>query len=408
VSQLPDPEPIGESTGSARYKSPLGLNKEPGGRKIEVLKFTKGGRNSNWPSLLLVCAYIAQCHKQVTVGDVIRCILEQLKAKLSKPAIVSDAMEALRKGDILAEAQNAEGRRVFSMKRYKFNCSPELAEIHSLISELHRDSTGALIIEQVLKGPDIPITSIPPPEAVAIWRPCVRSENGLYGGNVFEGHGLLQECYYNSDKYHTLHETEADGSIRKDANGGYVLREEFVDHKEVPCMLGRLHNKIVITHAAAVRGMMCKAMEAYPLMVPVGSDRKVRARFFHVEKYMGFTDIVVEPTAKDMVFHYGDGVGMGKHAIQRSDKMSDSKGGGSAGLKSYEAIRPGTEFSWEFTAPLKPWVTPEEFKRWLSVALRYPIRSFSHARGNQVGTCTLLKLEYKSLADPAADWVEVP
>ena len=119
--------------------------------KVVDVSLSKSDKKG-WINLLLICAYAVQCRGIATVYAVFQDLKDLGPSRLVAGS-VSDALKALQKQDIIAVGENAEGVKVYSMKRIKFNCSnPEVATVSGLIQELKTDATGMLIIEKFTKA----------------------------------------------------------------------------------------------------------------------------------------------------------------------------------------------------------------------------------------------------------------
>lgn len=375
---------------------PKGTNQEqrPGGNgkgvKVEGIRFTK---KENWLDLLLVLAYDIGSRGQATVSEVLHDIEVKFNCTFwanKGMNMVSDGLEALRKQDLLAEAQNSEGQGVFSLKRIKFNCNPALISMKALIEELKSDAAGMLIIERFTSGEGAKQTRERPEEPadfqieyVLLWP--------ILGSQVWAGNLYLQEMYFAAGKYFTLHELNKDGTIKLDKNGNRVMKEEFSDHTEIPLMFERsADGKIVAAHTATISGFFEKAFEAFP---PSAHAR----RGYQAREFIGCAPIICEP----------ENLSIEKKPVIRNEK-GVGQGGQACGLRNYEVLKPGLKLTLEIACCTKNFITPPEMRRWLKRVLRMPIRSMSPARGRQTGGAKLLGLKYRLWSSDSDDYIDVP
>lgn len=367
---------------------PKGTNKKkrPGngtGVKVEGVTFNKG---STWIELLLVCAYIIQSRGGATVAEVLYVITEILFSKV-RPNTVSDSLEALRKQEILAEGQNAEGHRVFSMKRVKFNCNPEIAQVKSMVEELKADAAGQLIIERFKKP--LGKEKAPRPSEPAdfslefvILRPWL-------GAQVWDGNQVLQDLYFAAGRWLTLHQTDSKGKIKM-KNGAYLYKPEFSDHTERPLMFDRtVDGKIIATHTHSIQHFLARAASAW-------SPSPALKYKSQVEEFFGLTDIVCNPP-EDMM------------RVSKGSIFREGYGGQriAAGLKNYEALKPGLRLEMEFVCPTKDFVDPAKLKFWLERVFRFPLRGMSPARGAQYRAMILKSMKYRPWDRYDEDWIEL-
>jgi hypothetical protein len=373
--------------GTQSAGKPIGTNKEerPGNGKgvpVNKITFTKDTKSvdkiGSFFDLLLVSAYCVQARGRATVSEVHDDITGRLNANVRKPTL-ADALEGLKKQEIVAEGQDNDGNTVYSMKRFKFNCSPAIAQgAEGLIQELRADSTGALIIERYIgdKGGGTDTRAARPSDP-ADGRVTFVIRDGWLGSQVFDGNDELQEYYFEAARYFTLHlmrHERLNGNADKipEKNGVRVMLDKF--DSERPLMFERTYDgKIKACHAHSVKNFFKNNVEGGR---PLGEC----ARGYHVLDYFGFTDIIVEPSEHMLTFS--------KRPVMRDEKGPQSKG---AGLKYYECLKAGTELVMEFSFPTKNFITPQQLKNWIARALYTPPRSMSPARGAQVGTGALLK-----------------
>jgi len=374
---------------------PSGTNKEtrPGGNghgvRVEGIKFTK---KDNWLDFLLVLAYDIGSRGQATVSEVLHDVEIKFNCTFHGNRglnMVSDGLEALRKQDLLAEAQNADGQGVFSLKRIKFNCNPALVSMKAMIEELKSDSAGMLIIErftagegakQVKERPEEPADFLI--EYLLLWP--------ILGSQVWAGNLYLQEMYFALGKLLTLHETNPDGTIKLDKNGNRVMKEEFSDHTDVPLMFERGTDCIVAAHTATISGFLEKAFEAFP-------PSTYAKRGYQAREFIGSAPIVINPPS----------ITIEKKPVIRNEK-GVGQGGQACGLRNYEVIKPGVQLTLEIACCTKNFITPPEMYKWLKRVLRMPIRSMSPARGKQTGGAKLLSLKYRPWSSDSDDYQEVP
>jgi hypothetical protein len=386
--------------GSQTAIKPVGTNKEErpgngGGVKVKKIQFGKKSEGpGNYFDLLLVIAYCVQARGRATVGDVFDDITTRLVATVNKNTLAG-ALEALKKQEILAQGDDCDGNRVYSMKRFKFNCSPTIAEgPEGLTKELRADSTGALIVEKFIaakdkKGADTP-RPCGPVDAIA----TIVLTDGWLGGQLWDGNDELQENYFEAGRYYTLHlqrHQRINGIKEIPKKDGLIPMLDRFD-AERPLMFERTYDgRIKATHAHSVQNFFKNAVEGGR---PINNNCR---RGFDVSNFMGFTDIIVEPNEMQLTFS--------KRPIHRNEKGPKSE---SASPKYYECLKPGTELDIHFSFPTENFVTPEEMKKWLTLTLRTCIRSMSPARGDQVGTgCKLKQFRIKPWNKYDEDWSEI-
>jgi hypothetical protein len=392
--------------GTQSAGKPRGTNKKerPGGGNgdsvnAKGVRFTKKTEGpGNWYDLLLASAYCVQCRGRATVTDIYDDITAptRLNCTVHKNT-AADALEALKKQEILAEGQDNDGNQVYSMKRFKFNCSPSIAQgAEGLIQELRTDSTGALIIERftAAKGGGTDTSKSRPCNPVD-GRATVVLTNGFLGAQVWDGNDELQENYYEAGKFFTLHlprhkRMNGNGEKVPEKDGVKIILDRFDSDR--PLMFERTFDgRIVACHAHSVQNFFKNAVEGGR---PISPDC---TRGYHVCDFFGFTDVVVDPKEQQLTFS--------KRPVMRDEKGPQSKG---AGLKYYECLKPGSELEIYFSFPTTNFVTPQQVKFWLERMLHLCIRSMSPARGDQVGTgAKLKKFEVKSWADYEKDWQEI-
>lgn len=407
---------------------PRGTNKEKRdgngeGVKAEGITFTKKSdpeAEGNWCITLVVHAYLVQCRGFAAVTDIIEDIKFRLNSRIHENTS-SDALEALKKQDIIAESQGADGSRMFSMKKAKFNCTPPIANVRHLIEEVTSDSTGMLIIERFTGGST---RTVPWPKCVHVFVATFMIIRDWLGSQIWAGNESLQQKYFAAGKYLTLHECDKHGVPKLDAQGNFILQQRFKDAKDVPLMFERTcDGKIIATHAAAVKGFLINSVRACP-------PTEECSREHHVDNHFCFSDIVLEPEDKrgfNLVKlpalrqtsttaavsgceekQGGDDKGLSliKLPVMREVMGAEARG---AGPKNHEIIPAGTTLNWAFSCPTENFITPQQMKAWLAFILRYPNRSMSPARGAQYGAAILKSLKHKKVVfnGHEEEWVEV-
>lgn len=389
----------GNPEGTQSAGLPKGTNKteRPGNGSGVIAKAVRFSKKSDgegcWFDLLLVVAYCVQTRGRAGVTDVHDDITTRLLSKVHKGTL-ADALEALKKQEILAEGQDNSGNTAYSMKRFKFNCSPEISQgAEGLIRELRSDSTGALIIEKFTGDKAAGTKAKPRPCDTVDARATFLVTNPFLGSQVWDGNDDLQENYFDAERYLTLHvkrHKRMEGVTKiKEKDGMKVMLDRFDGDR--PLMFERTWDgKIVASHAHSVQNFFVNAVEGGH---PIGSV----TRNYEVKGNFGFTDIIVEPDERQMTFS--------KRPVIRDERGPQSK---AAGLKYYEALKAGIVLTMEFSFPSKNFATPEEVKFWLARVLRLCIRSMSPARGDQVGTGSILqKFEVRPWSAFDGGWQEV-
>jgi hypothetical protein len=386
----------GKPRGTNKKERPEGGN---GGVQAKGVRFTKKSEGpGNFFDLLLTEAYLVQCRGRATVSEVYDDITAESRLNCTvHKNTCADGLEALKKQEILAEGQDNDGNLVYSMKRFKFNCSPSIAQgAEGLIQELRTDSTGALIIERfsASKGGGTD-TSKSRPSEPADARFEMDLTNGWLGAQVWDGNDELQENYFDAKKFLTLHlqrhqRMNGDGAKIPERDGMRIMLDKF--DSERPLMFERTYDgKIIACHAHSVQNFFKNAVEGGR---PISEDC---TRGYHVCDYMGFTDVIVEPEERQLTFS--------KRPVMRDEKGPQAKG---AGLKYYECLKPGTRLVVNFSFPTKNFATPQQMKFWLERTLQLCIRSMSPARGDQVGTGAVLKkFEVRPWNEYEKGWQEI-
>ncbi|MFW9801184.1 MAG: hypothetical protein ACFFFC_00905 [Candidatus Thorarchaeota archaeon] len=385
--------------GNQTAVKPIGTNKKerPGGGdgvKVKGLRFSKKSEGEgNYFDLLLIITYCVQARGRATVSDVYSDITERLSSRVHKNTL-ADALEGLKKQEILAQGDDHDGNRVYSLKRFKFNCSPAIANgPEGLTQELRTDATGALIIEKFTAEKNgKPQKPLPcdPVDAIA----TIILTDGWLGGQIWDGNDELQENYFEAGKYYTLHlkrHQRMRGETQIPEKDGVMIMLEKFD-AERPLMFERTYDgQIKATHAHSVQNFFANAVEGGR---PINENC---TRFYDVRNYFGFTDIIFEPHEGQLTFS--------KRPIHRNEKGPKAE---SATPKYYECLKPGTELDIRFSFPTTNFITPHEVKKWLTLALRSCIRSMSPARGDQVGTGAKLKnFHIRPWAKYEGGWQEI-
>lgn len=387
--------------GTQSAGKPIGTNKEkrPGngagngnGVKAEKVTFTKkSDGDGSFFDLLLVSVFCVQVRGKATATEVSDDIETRLNSKVRLNTL-SDALEALKKQEILAMSQDGDGNTAYSVKRYKFNCSPAIFAqgVLGTINELRADSTGALIIEKfsnnkVKEAAPRPSHPVDARATFVITRPFL-------GAQIWDGNLELQENYFEAGRYFTLHlnrHKRMEGAELKDPWNAKLNPAFDADR---PLMFERTYDgRIVASHAHSVQNFFRNAVES-------GRSVGLCKRGFDVTNSMAFSDIIVEPSESQL--------SLTKSPIFRGNERGPQDK--SAPPKYYETLKAGTELVIEFSFPTKNFVTPKEMKFWLERVLYLCIRSMSPARGDQVGTRGVLKkFEICDWEKFDEGWVEV-
>jgi len=388
----PAADPVGDQSAT----KPRGQNKEKrpgngGGVKVEGVSFSKSkdeDKPGNWFELLLVTAYAIQTCGGATVREIAEYIIAALNSKV-RDGTVSDAVEALRKQNIVAVGQNSDGSKSYSMKSWRFNCGNlEVAQVTEMVKTLRADSTGEMILEKFRKEQP---TKAPWPAEPHYFEATIQLLCHWLGGHVWAGSRYQQLGYFGCAGWHTLHfnyDERLKGKCCK-GKGPFKLRPRYADHKSAPLMFERRAGKIVAAHKANIRGFLEHGISY------LGTPSKNVTHGRSVDHF-ATQAILIEPEERELCDRL--------IPIVRGNTRGNEQQG--AGLANHEVLIEGTELVWSFAMPTKNFMTPGEVKEWLSYILTMPHRSMSPARGAQYGEAVLMKLRHRPVFG-GGDWVDV-
>jgi len=374
--------------GTRRSKRPRGLEGNEG-VIVEKVPFNK---KEGWVNLLLVTAYSVQCKGQCSAAEVFHDLSSVLGIKVQQRT-VSEALEALKKKEIVACAYNAEAIAVYSMKRHKFNCSVEIAQgPQPLVSALQLDTAGALIVQEFSKGLDKERY----PSEPADYKVVFELLQPMLGGNTWKGNDTLQALYFNGP-YYTFHKTDEHGDLLLE-DGKPVLLERFQDEQASFSLFGRMgYGEIEVTHPHAIAGWLRGSWEG---------GRPIEKRSpYSIAKYFQLESIIYKPDRSESglnALNLPTRPGLVNLPIQRDEQRNTG-----AGIGCYEALMPGTRLTWEFSAPTRDYIEPKVLKDWLARILRRCPRSMSHARGRAFGRAALITMEFSLWSSGPGEWIEV-
>lgn len=378
----------GKPDGVNKEKRPRGDSK---GIKVEGISFAKS--KERMPDLLVAAAFAVQCRGTATVFEVFEDFISPkgLNSKV-KENTISDALEGLRKMDVLAEGQNADGQRVFSMKRVKFNCNPQISDVRQMVENLKSDTAGMLIIER-FRGNDITQEKRAWPDEPADFEIDVVLLDAMTAGQVWNGNYLYQQLYFDAGKWFTLHQTNKDGTLKKDDKGNYIYKNEYVDHAERPLIFERTWDKkLMLTHPQALQNFFANNVSAFTPTKNEGFNRAIQ-----VSNFFGLEAFTCDVPEHMLTIFKGP-------VIRDNPGPRESVG---AGLYNYEAVKPGLKATLCFTCPTKNFILPKDFKFWLSRTLRRPIRGMSPSRGARFRGMVLKAMRYKLWSKWEGDMIEV-
>lgn len=305
----------------------------------------------------LLCAYIIQQRGGATNAELVSILREQLRS-IASSSMLHHVLEMLRKKDILA-ATNTGGSWVYTLKRLKFNSNIEIAQLGStkgIINTLYDDPAGLAIkanIESAIAAKEP--KKVNKPQDWAVFEVKFRLLTPWLGAQPIEGNEYLSVCYGTSP---------------------FKLAEEhFKDPKSLPLVFERdaITGELLI-HRSCVRGF-----------IKTHLSQAGRSEF-NVDLF-GVQEIRVKPEKPLTVV---------KKPIQRQGVRGNESSG--AGFAHYETLFPGEELMMKFTAPTKNFLTPKQLEKWLRVALEYPTRSMSPARGVETGSAELLTCTHTLLS----------
>jgi len=385
-------EPATPSGKQSAHK-PRGPNRKTrqgNGKGVKVKKVTFSKKGDAWYDLLLLAYYCVDARGSATVSEVHEDITGRLGARVNIKTL-SDALDALRLKELLAALDNSSGDRSFKVKRFSYNCSPTTNDVYELLSELRSDSTGAMIVETFSNGGGGKGPRRPHPEDPHLYEVLLHIKTWFLAGNIWGGNDDLQQSYYDSPKYKTLHLTReqrmAGVQLQPDEHGNFEMIKRFNDHKMEPLMFLRsTDGNIIATHTASIRGFL------------VNSARYIAAPApwilapWHLNHF-GLKEIIFDGDERY--------VNIFKVPVVRK-KQGNEKDGATPNY--HEQLRGGTPLTWRFTAPTVNYITPARMKEWLSVVLAFPFRSMSPARGGQFGGVALKSLRHRPLF--GGDWIE--
>lgn len=367
----------------------------PGGNGVKTkgITFTqKSDGPGSWFNLLILLAYCIQARGMASLEGLLDDIHVRLESKVASGTL-NKAITALRKQEIIAVSSSG-GESAYSMKRVKFNCSPEIAQVGKLIETLRADAAGQLIITEFQKDKD---KKAPPPTETHIIQVDFQLIVEWLGGHVWEGNDLMQELYFDACRYHTLHFKKADRMKGKHVKPGKPAKilSRFQDENDLPLMFQRTYDgKLVASHAASVRGFLDSSMSN------IAAINKVVKGGWSSDKF-GVGPITADIDEKCLLITRLPVI----RDSSKKGRRSESEG---AGLKNHEVLKPGiTHLTWEMTMPTKNFCTPAELAKWLAHVMRNPFRTMSPARGKQYGAAVVEQVRHKPLLGSDSDWIEV-
>jgi len=363
------------------------------GIKTKQRRFTKKG--DSWFDLNILCAYLVQSRGTATVEDVYGDVTERLGAKVHR-GTCSDALEALRRAQVLVESADSGGARVLSMRRYNFSKNPEIAEVDKLIEELRTDPLGEVIVDRLTKKNNGRNKTEWPTHGVS-YKVTARLTSPLLGGHIWAGNLGLQRAYFKLGRYLTLH-TE-NGKVSVDKVGNPRLSDTFSDHTEVPRMFDRVEGALELAHAGCVKGALLNALN---VASPQGDGRVIKTTDF--KRFVTCSCVLMDADAVE-VLEFPSNYNL--LPVQRPESGPGDRGN-SASPQRYESVPAGTEISFEMSCPSEHFVSIENMAQWLWLMLPRLPRGMSHARGNQgYGRMELVALDVLDFHDPGAGFNRV-
>ena len=243
-------------TGSRAAEKPGGIG--GAGVKAAGISFSKTKdekKTGGWFDLLVVSAYAVQSCGGLTVRGLVEYSKNALNSRV-REGTASEALEALRKQNIIAMGQDSEGVKSYSMKSWKFNCGHlEVAQVTDLIHTLRADPTGELIIEKFRKEKS---GRAPWPSEPHYFEAEIELLCHWLGGHMWAGNQYQQTGYFGCAGWHTLHYNYPDRLKGKccEGEGPFELRDRYADHTSLPLMFERRAGKLVAAHKANIRGFL--------------------------------------------------------------------------------------------------------------------------------------------------------
>jgi hypothetical protein len=308
--------------------------------------------------LCILVAYIVQSRGQASIQDVEGVITGPLNSKV-RTTTLSKILRAMNKKDILAVEYGGNELR-YSMKRIKFNCNLEIAQVNDLIPTLKADTAGIAIMAELsgeTKGPK----PTKKPKNWVDYEVTLRLLRPWYGAQPLDGNNQLR------------------ASLRNHKFPG--LFKDDQDPKTIPLMFERHPDgESLVVHKACVAGFI------------KGHLNRAGKSFYNVDLF-DLEDIVVQvgegrPNGTNLL--------IAEHPIQAPTNRQGATG---AGMGYYEALQPGQIVHWYFSAPEKHFLSPAEMERWLRRVLKRNRRSMSPARGTQTGAAELVEFKFERWSD---------